>query len=407
MKKKQEFIFLYLLASTEFLGYVNLDKILFINEYALGFAVFDCVAIISLVWSLSRYKLDAGQYLVIVALSAFFVYGIIVPWYCYGQGLLNGVIAGKHMMSMAFFAYVMISMDKVDVGKVISFLAYLGLYLSFVVVFGEFSGLVPPEYLEVKKGVGEYVRVSYPTYILIAILLLSVELWKIKGYNNKLIVLLLLFVALFFSDYKSLFFGGLLLYVLVILNKINYKWLGTGEINYWSDKVNKILVILMAFLVILSAGYIAYDANMYGLKDWLDYELYSSLSSRGVYNYGRWEAISDKKFVGYGYLYKENPLTYKYLNTELSGYTETLSFIDSGYVDVFIKYGQYIGLIYLLFWVVVFYKAKLACRNEIVSNGVFLLVFVMLIINYSWAVFTYRPGIIMLSIIMVFLKAKY
>ena len=96
-----------------------------------------------------------------------------------------------------------------------------------------------------------------------------------------------------------------------------------------------------------------------------------------------------------GFLYKSSSLLRSFGGT---GYKETLSFIDAGYVDLLGRFGV-IGLLLFLF-----YPFKILFNS---LRFPYLFPFTFLIIqfvavNYTWSVFSYPMGILVLSLVYVF-----
>jgi hypothetical protein len=120
------------------------------------------------------------------------------------------------------------------------------------------------------------------------------------------------------------------------------------------------------------------------------YELYqtSSFKARAIYNVERFELIFQKPLQGYGFLHKSA------FDLGDHVYTESLSFIDSGYVDLLGKFG-FIGMIlYLLIVTIPFFKVK----SDILVASIKIFFLQYFLINITWSVFSFIIGTISLSI---------
>ena len=134
-----------------------------------------------------------------------------------------------------------------------------------------------------------------------------------------------------------------------------------------------------------------------GLVDEVNAILYSedlALQTRDLYNEFRWKAINDEKTFGYGFIHQSSDLMKQFKLSGTSAFMERFTVIDSGYVDLLIKFG-YLGTTIMLlvlngYFMFGFIKKF---RNHItLAMAMYLIQY--LPVNYTWSVYTFSHGII-------------
>src|SRR5690606_14308344 len=106
-------------------------------------------------------------------------------------------------------------------------------------------------------------------------------------------------------------------------------------------------------------------------------------------------AIKDEPYLGYGFVHKNAAINEKYIDFTSNRFTERFEVIDSGYVDVLIKFGILGLLLILSLWLFIIKKAfsnKSSSRLFARVCGLFIAQYFL--INYTWSVFTYSHGLI-------------
>src|SRR5690606_14504475 len=118
-------------------------------------------------------------------------------------------------------------------------------------------------------------------------------------------------------------------------------------------------------------------------------------SSRDVYNEFRWSAIHDSPIYGFGFVHRDAALTDRYRLMDGVAYAERFSVIDSGYVDLLIKFGYLGAGVYLMMWFrVVYYALYSGFRGRPLNLllGLFLLQYYA--VSLTWSVFSYAHGLV-------------
>ena len=89
-----------------------------------------------------------------------------------------------------------------------------------------------------------------------------------------------------------------------------------------------------------------------GIIDKVNSIMYSedlALQTRDLYNAFRWDAINAEPVFGYGYIHQSSQLMVQFkLVAGDSAFMERFTVVDSGYVDLLIKYGYFYRKLLLL-----------------------------------------------------------
>ena len=125
----------------------------------------------------------------------------------------------------------------------------------------------------------------------------------------------------------------------------------------------------------------------------------NALMTRDKYNEFRWAIINENLWLGSGFLYKSSEIV-KSLSS--GGYSETFSFIDAGYVDLLGRFGWILMLIFLLYPLKYLF---VSIKNRVLFPFA-MFIFQLFCVNYTWAVFSFPMGIILLSITYTFIAVK-
>jgi hypothetical protein len=123
-----------------------------------------------------------------------------------------------------------------------------------------------------------------------------------------------------------------------------------------------------------------------------------ALSTRDRYNQFRWDAIEKEPYLGYGFIHKDASMMKNFETSDTNSFMEKLGVIDSGYVDLLIRFG-YIGM---FFYLIVFgiYLIKIFTQKKplVYSLAMSAFLFQYYFVNYTWSVFSFMHGIIPMSI---------
>ena len=306
----------------------------------------------------------------------FYFYGLIKPVYDGNQNILMSIKASKSFLTYIFFFYLLLFRKYLDFNVIFRFFILTSLYFSSLYLL-EIAGvkLVPPFYAKATT-----LQCHFDSFLPFSIILLfyynyigeSSNYWKLK--------VLVLCLGVILSGYFSLAVTTLCAIAVLSFYKKTISLSQTAFLCLF------LLMFVLAFVLIF------YDSDWF-----LDIVKgqFNSLISRDKYNEYRWQIINANFLGGVGFLYKSSSLLRSFGGT---GYKETLSFIDAGYVDLLGRFGV-IGLLLFLF-----------DPFKILFNSLrfpYLFPFTFLIIqfvavNYTWSVFSYPMGILVLSLVYVF-----
>ncbi|GAB1858550.1 hypothetical protein MHTCC0001_33890 [Flavobacteriaceae bacterium MHTCC 0001] len=261
---------------------------------------------------------------------------------------------------------------------------HIGVYLAFVYVIGAIvPAIMPPFYYN-----GLHVRTFFPTYISLALLFYSI---KLKYDNEKLLrdrmFAAILILGLCLARHMSLA-------IMTILGFILYKYVYNK--NLVLQKYSVLAILMVSFFVTIFSVIFVQDLyyEVINTIDGIVTGEDGALSSRDIYNEFRWNAIKRKKELGYGFIHKSSDIMRIVGADQTNRFMESLGVVDSGFVDMLVKYG-YIGTIIILV-VYVGYSITGFLRKNINPMSVVMSIFLIqyLFINYTWSVYTFSHGII-------------
>jgi len=134
-----------------------------------------------------------------------------------------------------------------------------------------------------------------------------------------------------------------------------------------------------------------------------------SISSRMLYNEFRWEFIDRQREFGYGFIHQSSEIMKSMNTSDSNRYMQRLGVIDSGYVDMFTKFG-FIGTAIII---VIFLKYMISGFLQNNKNALSLAMLIYFaqyfFVNYTWSVFTFAHGIIpgVIALYMIFWNQSY
>ncbi|WP_191237318.1 O-antigen ligase family protein [Cobetia marina] len=383
----------YVFLSTRMLGFFDIEALL-ISGTSYGFFIINLIVITTALLSKGKLRIPriAAPYIFTIVLFIFL--GTLYPVILGYQNLIKSIIASKDMFYYSILVYIILKKNHIDYNRVCDFLHALGLYLSVTFLVTLLLKVTPPFYITDHVIGMTTSRVFFPTYISLALFIVYD-----KFVHNKLSSTLFylnsatLTFGIYASGHLSIFLTSILslLFLSLALRRNNNK-------IYTMFKLIKAIIIgILISLLLLSSD---------RLRTTLSYFITSivvgdneALSSRDKYNLFRWNAIEDSPLFGYGFVHKSSDLMQIYASEYNTRFTETLSVIDSGYVDLLVKFG-YVGmfsflLMYFIVLISILYKVSHHKNRAIVYT---LFLFQFYLINYTWSVFTFSHGIIPISI---------
>ena len=302
-KKPTYYFIFYMLMTSKFLGFMDFSS-LQLAGMEIGFFGINFLTISLSFFSLFKIKHKKTQLKLkglILLILFLIVYGIVKPVLYDTSYLIQALIASKDYWSYSILFYIVANKNKIDVIKINRFVKIFGIYLASIYIIGLIiPAIVPPQYY-----LDTYVRVAYPSYIVVAIYLLVAD-YKIKGFNSLIVFkILFCFVGIIISGRFSLNFSTLLGVLLLIYGF-------DKKLKLLKSNIIKLLglsLILVVFTFIINSELVttSYDLIL-GVIDGSD----NALSSREKYNEFRVQAINQNKWFGYG-LYHKHVYLFNYL----------------------------------------------------------------------------------------------
>lgn len=383
IKYPSYFILYYILASTKFLGFIDPSSFI-VSGIEIGYFGLNLTAIVSLFFKRRWYVIPQETQWFIYFVVAMLLYGIIKPFLDNNSSLYLALMASKETWFYFLFLYMVVYRDKINNPQLLKLMRFLGLYLSSIYIIG----IIIPQFAPPLYYNGIFIRTFFPTYISLALFLYAIKIKfsDIRNLKDRLIIIYL-FLGLFLAAHLSIT-------AMTIVGFILYKYIYDKKLT-----LNKNVIIrfsLIAFLGIsLALLFIKglYDTIAINVDGIITGEN-NSLSSRDIYNGFRWEAINKKKELGYGFIHQSSDFMKGVKTHGSNRFMERFTVIDSGYVDMLIKFG-YIGTIIILiilarYYAMGFFKAH---KNPLsLAMSIYLMQY--LFVNYTWSVFTFAHGII-------------
>ncbi len=377
------FLLFYILATTKFLGFIDPSSFV-IGGLEIGYFGLNIIAIFSVFfhkkWYMMPHKIQWFIYFVLLML----VYGIVKPFLDNNSSLFLAFMASKETWFYFLFLYVVVYRDRINNKQLLKTIKFLGIYLSSVYIIGKISlQLVPPIYHN-----ENFVRTFFPTYISLAIFIYAIRIKfdEIRSLKDRIIILML-FLGLVLA-------GHLSLTIMTAIGFVLYKYVYDKKLQF-----NKFVISRFIFITILSVSMTLITVS--GLYERIANNVESiisgednALSSRDIYNEFRWEAIEKQKELGYGFIHQSSSFMKDIKILGANRFMERFTVIDSGYVDLLIKFGA-IGTIFIMITLIIYYSQGffVAYKNPLsLAMSIYLMQYVF--INYTWSVFTFAHGIV-------------
>lgn len=394
IKNPTAFVIYYILASTKFLGFVDPSSFI-LGGVEIGYFGLNLIAILCAFltnkWFLVPKILLAFFFLI----TGMLLYGIFKPVMDYSSSLIQAIMASKETWYYFLFFYLVVYRDEINDEKLFKVIKYIGVYLSLVYILGFFIPVLrPPLYDNVT-----FIRTFFPTYISLAIFFYAIRLKFSDNRNiNDRIILGILFLGLFFAAHLSLTLmtiGGFVLYKYIYDYKLQID-------RYSVTKFAFLSFIGFCMVIIFVDG--VYEELETNIEQIISGE-HNALSSRDVYNAFRWDVIERSKGFGHGFIHQSSNLMKTVDTIGNNRFMERLTVIDSGYVDMLLKFG-YVGTFIVLlvlsrYHLLGFVKKY---RNPLtLAMSIYLAQYYF--INYTWSVYTFAHGIIP-GVIALYLLAK-
>ena len=385
LKKPTAYVIFYILATTKFLGFFGPENVFIIGGLGLGLFSLNLVTIISSFFPNQKVKQISKAKKFIFLLFLITLYGILLPYLNSESSFLMAIKSSKEFWSIGFLFYLFKRRAELNFEIILKFTFYLGFYLSALEIIYLFTRIAPPFYIEVKEYFVK-MRIYYPTYISLALLIFYYfQTTYKKVVIPSIFVYPLMLCGVVLAGHTSLVIGTIL---------------GLGLLNFRNRIINEPLLLIFfgGILTICGLGmYFIFESEISALSHQISLEADVALSSREIYNDFRWQAINDRPLTGYGFLQPSSKLGSQLIPDNESVHMQQLGTIDSGYIDLFTKFGYLGTSLYLLFWMRMILKPLFNSRKSknldlAIVGASFLLPYFL--INYTWSVFSYTHGLI-------------
>lgn len=383
IKNPNYFLLFYVLATTKFLGFIDPASFV-IGGVEIGYFGLNIIAIFGVFFQRKWYIMPRKTQWFIYFILLMLVYGIVKPFLDDNSSLFLSFMASKETWFYFIFLYLVVCQHKIDNKQLLNFIKFLGVYLSLVYIISRISvQSIPPIYYR-----DNIVRTFFPTYISLAIFLYAIKIkFDVVRSIKDRIIILILFLGLFFAAHLSLTimtFAGFILYKYIYDKKLS---------------LNKFTVSRFVFIAFFGGSIILFTVG--GLYEKISNSVEAiisgddnALQARDIYNEFRWEAINKKKELGYGFIHQSSSFMDEIKISGNNRFMERFTVIDSGYVDLLIKFG-YVGTAIIIIILLIYYSQGFfgVYKNPLsLAMSIYLMQY--LFINYTWSVFTFAHGIV-------------
>lgn len=372
--KPKYFVFTYLLFISSFLGFLPRDII--IGGTEIGLFAHNMLMLASFFLYINRIKKLPKHFKVLLwGTLILYFYGLLYPVINGSSSLMQSIIASKEFSTIFFMHFLFVNRNSLTLNLVQKNLAFLGIYFLIILSLFVIFTYIPPHYIK-RPGQIEY---NYPAILSLFLFVKAGQATNLKNRSFVLLLIIIWTIGMYFEGHTAIMLTTtlgtfLILFRIPVLKFAkNFKWLMSG-------------VLLLAIMLSLFPTE-KYLNNLYETP---------SFRARAVYNAERLDLISKKPLQGYGFLHKNA--------TELgnSVYTESLSFIDSGYIDLLGKFGILGMLFYLILLTIPFFKKN----NDIFLTSIKIFFLQYFFVSITWSVFSFAMGIIAL-VFSLFIIDKY
>ncbi|WP_298782529.1 hypothetical protein [uncultured Polaribacter sp.] len=385
--RPNQFVLFYILASTKFLGFLDPALFLF-GRFEIGYFGINLIAIFTLFFKRKWYEVPQKSQIMLFLAVITLLYGILKPILSTHSTAFQALLASKDIWFFAILFYLMVYFDEIKSTKIVNTVIYIGIYFSILYcVHLVLPQITPPVYNQ-----GAHLRTFFPTYISLGLFFQAVKIKQSETVQvSSIIIILLLALGLILATHFSLTlmtFFACLLYFFAFDKNLDFK----------KETITKLVITsLVGFSLVLFFVNGLYQS----LVDTINGIIYSedlALSTRDIYNKFRWDAIEKSKYIGYGFIHQSSALMNQVKLSGTSAFMERFTVIDSGYVDLLIKYG-YVGTTVSLLVLYRFYFLGFVKKyRNAVTLAMSLYMSQYLFINYTWSVFSFAHGIIPSSI---------
>jgi len=395
-----KFIILYLLSTTKFFGFLDLEgmsgalmgfNFFFFVLYLIAF----CLAIIEN--NKIELRIDVKRIPIFLYFIIIFSHGILYPSIMGFSSVFPSIIAGKHFFIFFILLYMINKKSSIDFHLIKKTVIFLSIIISLIIFVYAITGITTPFYEQKTMLDGSpqgIIQVYFLTYISLSVFLLLREYMHDTKVKSQAIFLIIFFISILaISGHRSIFFTTLIFSLLFIFIKLFKRIL---------TKINKPIIISSSIIIFLTfvglflSFYFQEINEIGGVVD-------PAIASRYIYDALRIDLISYRPFFGYGFIHPSSSIMSQLLIDFSSVYKETLTTVDSGYIDLMVRFGA-IGTIFYLFPFAYISLKRIILNKKYNYSQILLAFFIAqyFAVNIVWSVFSYDHGLVTL-VIAVFL----
>ena len=388
LKKPVLYVWFYLLASTKFLGFVDVRAFEIQGIFNVMFYL-NIITICSILAMIIEGKSLGGRgFWFLLVIAGLVSFGVLYPFVLGYSTIVSSVTDGKDFLCYFFLGYLLINTDKIKIDAVYDVVRTIGLGLSFIAIIARVIAYSPPAFppIDTQLGPRYGIHLYFPTFICLAFLI-EFAYFLEKGFIlRRAWIIIILTIGLILQGYRSVFLSTMAVTVLLCIY-MNYRSPLTARIKMF------VTISALTVSLILTGSSHVEKALFSPIEEVLQQK--GSVASKISYNYFRWDAIKKRPFLGYGFIDESSKFGKRFYFSSHSRFTQALGVVDAGYIDALVRFGI-IGTIVLLglyiFIIIVPFRVKKYSRIERVVPVFFIASYFA--ISLTLSVFSYQHGII-------------
>ena len=364
--KPKYFLYLYFLFTSSFLGFFPKD--ILIEERDIGLYYQSILLIIPYLLNYQKNSLPKYIRISLDLLIIVYIYGVLQPLFVGNSSILQSITESKNFSTLFLTHYLFSNRKHFSTEYINKLIYFFGYYFTFILLLF-LVDIIPPFYV---KNEDRDIEFYYPTILSLFVIIKAGKAKSLKQKVEAFFLILIWAVGMSKEGHAAIMLTTtmsslIILFripIIVFVEKFSYLLLG--------------IVLALTLLYILPTEKIIDELT----ND-------PSITSRDTYNKLRMEFIKERPLMGYGFMHKTA------MEVDSSTiYTESLSFIDTGYIDLLGKFG-YIGTVfYLSILIFLFFRKNIDARS--VNMRVYFLQ--LCPVNITWSVFSFSVGLLALGL---------
>jgi hypothetical protein len=330
----------------------------------------------------SAAKLYSEEKLLLQVYFILFLLGIYFGVTRGGGTLANSIVDGKEFFTCGFLYYCFVLKNKWSTCLFFYKLTLaFALYLSALMIVHLMTGLYLPGYGPVdpndSSNIGNGIHIRYPLIIAIHSI---IQVHKLIGDNfscKRIVVVVILMLGVILQPRSSILISSLFVLFIILCKRKN--------------TLSGIRVKLLFISILFVMSPILYVKMGEKISNTLEQTLQGGgpAFTRLLIGVNRIDEIAKKPILGSGFVHKDSTLGIEIEHKSTTVHNERLSTVDSGYMDLLVRFGV-IGGGLLLFSFISYCKLSVN-RNH--NYFIFLFLFTYLLMSLTWSVLTYGFGI--------------